>query len=82
MITSILCDIATSAFFLPLREASFQYLTDNLVFLDLEAAQAAYTVLFLYVDFLLLFVCFFLPALSLFPGETPAQEDRWLDDGN
>lgn len=38
--------------------------------------------LILYVGCLERFWNFFLPALSLFPGDTPAQEAKCLDDGN
>ena len=67
----------TAALFLPLLTAKRRYLALKYVCFVLEADQAAYVNVFLshgFPGFTLPLLR--LPALSLFPGLTPAQEER------
>ncbi len=71
MIRSIRCDVATSAFFFPLRAANDQYFAANHLFRHLDTAQAASHMADLICGFpFTVLVLYRFPALSLFPGHS------------
>lgn len=80
---SIRCAIATSAFFFPLRAANDQYFAAKRWFLHRDKAQAASHNADLICGFpFVVRVLFRFPALSWFPGATPAHEAGCWDVGN
>jgi hypothetical protein len=77
-----LCAISCKAFFLPLLAERDQKTFAIEVFSTLILPKQLHIELILYVGFPEHFWYFFLPALSLFPGDTPVQEAKCLDEGN